>query len=140
MLRKLLAKLTSRPKTKLKTKSRAKPKTKPVRTAKKKPAPRSKKQPKKAPKQKQAAPPGDQVGEVVAFFRIPVVAVIRVTKGRLKTGDRIWIKGHTTDLRQTVTSMQVNHQPIEAARKGDEVGLKVDSRTRLGDRVYLISP
>ena len=89
-------------------------------------------------KAKKAAPQGDQLGEVVAFFRIPVVAVIKVTQGNLKLGDRIWIKGHTTDLKQVISSMQVDHQPIQEARKGDEVGLKISSRARLGDRVYRI--
>lgn len=80
------------------------------------------------------------MGEVVAFFRIPVVAVIKVKRGSLRVGDQIWIRGHTTDLKQTVTSMQVDHQPIQAARKGDEVGVKISSRARRGDRVYRISP
>lgn len=112
----------------------------------KKAAPRPKKQtparPKPAAKKKplikskKAAPLGDQLGKVVAFFRIPVVAVIKVTKGSLKAGDQIWIKGHTTDLKQTVTSLQVNHQPIQKARKGAEVGLKISDRARRGDRVY----
>lgn len=117
--------------------------------AKKKPAARlktgpkpkgrlKKKSPAKKPpsKDKKAAPLGDPLGKVVAFFRIPVVAVIKVAKGSLKVGDSIWIKGHTTDLKQTVASMQVNHQPIQQARKGDEVGLKISSRARRGDRVY----
>ena len=76
---------------------------------------------------------------MVAFFRIPVVAVVRVTRGNLKAGDRIWFKGYTTDLKQSVTSMQINHQPIEVARKGDEVGVKVSSRVRRGDRIYRIA-
>jgi putative protease len=120
---------SKKPASRPKKKTSARPKTGP----KKKPA--AKKRPLKA---KKAAPLGDQLGKVVAFFRIPVVAVIKVTKGILKAGDQIWIKGHTTDLKQTVTSMQVNHQPIQKARKGDEVGLKISSRARRGDRVYRI--
>lgn len=76
---------------------------------------------------------------MVAFFRIPVVAVIRVKQGALRVGDRIWIRGHTTDLKLTIASMQINHQPIEVARKGDEAGVKVPSRSRRGDRVYRIT-
>ena len=80
--------------------------------------------------------PATEIGRVVAFFRIPVVAVIRVTRGTLKAGDRVWIRGHTTDLKQTITSMQINHQPVQEVRKGDEVGVKVSARVRIGDRVY----
>ncbi len=94
--------------------ARAKAASKRRSVPKKKPA--AKKQPLKA---KKAAPLGDQLGKVVAFFRIPVVAVIKVTKGSLQPGDPIWIKGHTTDLKQTITSMQVDHQPIQKARQGE---------------------
>lgn len=116
-----------------KSASRSKPKSKPKSRQKKSP-PRRKRPSKRKPKK--AAPLGDQLGKVVAFFRIPVVAVIKVSQGRVKVGDQIWIKGHTTDLKQTVASMQVNHQPIQEARKGDEFGLKISSRARRGDRVY----
>ena len=112
-------------------KTPARPKIKP-KPKKKLP---SKKRPSKG-KPKKAAPKGDQLGEVVAFFRIPVVAVIKITRGNLKVGSQIWVKGHTTDLKQTITSMQVNHQPIQEARKGDEVGVKISARARRGDRVY----
>ncbi len=118
-------KLAARPKTKSKPKPKSRPKKK---SPAKKPSPKG--------KGKKPAPLGDQLGKVVAFFRIPVVAVIKVAKGSLKVGDPIWIKGHTTDLKQTVASMQVNHQPIQQARKGDEVGLKISGRARRGDRVY----
>lgn len=93
---------------------------------------------KQAPSPKQGPPPGagEQIGKVIAFFRIPVVAVLKITKGRLKVGERIWIKGHTTDVKQTVTSMQINHQPVQEIGKGDEAGVKVSSRARRGDRVY----
>ncbi len=112
-------------------KTRPKPKTRPQ--PKKKSSPKKKSAPGKT---KKAAPLGDQLGEVVAFFRFPVVAVIKITRGSVKAGEQIWIKGHTTDLKQTVASMQVNHRPILQARKGDEVGLKISSRARRGDRVY----
>ena len=98
-----------------------------------------KKTPSHAPKKSAVPLPKNEIGRVVAFFRIPVVAVIRVTKGPLKTNDQIWIKGHTTDLKLAVISMQMDHQPISEARKGEEVGIKVPSRTRIGDKVYRVA-
>jgi len=86
-----------------------------------------------------ASGPEKEIGRVVAFFRLPVVAVVKVTKGSLKLGDRIWIRGHTTNLKQTITSIQINHQPIQEAKKGVEAGVKVSSRARRGDRVYRIA-
>ena len=98
-----------------------------------------KKTPAHTKEKKSASPSEKEIGRVVAFFRIPVVAVIRVSQGTLKPQDRIWIRGHTTDLKQTITSLQIDHQPIPAARRGDEVGVKVSSRVRSGDRVYRVS-
>lgn len=98
---------------------------------------KSAKKPKPASLKKKRKPqPTDSIGEVIAFFRIPVVAVIKITKGSLKTGDAIWIKGHTTDLKQTIGSMQVDHRPIQRVKKGEEFGLKISARVRRGDRVY----
>lgn len=111
--------------------------TKPKARAKKPAPPKKASAPKKPPLPKGA---GDELGRVVAFFRIPVVAVIKLTKGSVKTGDQIWIKGHTTDMKVFAGSMQVDHQPIQQAKKGDEFGLKVTSRCRIGDRVYSIRP
>ena len=119
-------------------------KKKPVKKVPRRPAQKAGK--KKAAAKKSAKPgippgmEGREVGRVVAFFRIPVVAVVKVTKGSLKAGDQIWIKGHTTDQKLTVSSMQINHQPIPEAKKGDEAGVKVSSRARRGDRVYRIAP
>ena len=118
----------------------------PKKQAAKKPAKRSvKKVPRKKPAAKKPAkgakpapPPGQDIGRVVAFFRIPVVAVIKLTKGHLTVGDRIWIKGHTTNLKLTVSSMQIEHQPVQEIRKGAEAGLKVSGRARRGDHVYLL--
>lgn len=116
--------------------------------AKKRPSPKPKKKLKVSAKRKKAAAPkkapppkgaGDELGRVVAFFRIPVVAVIKLTKGSVKVGDQIWLHGHTTDLKVNVASMQINHKPIPQAKKGDEFGLKVASRCRIGDHVYSIA-
>jgi hypothetical protein len=53
----------------------------------------------------------------------------------LRVGDTIHISGSTTDFEQTVDSMEIEHK-AEAAKKGQEVGLKVNERVRQGDRVY----
>ena len=112
-------------------------KRKPTRAKKVAPKPAKKAGTKKTAATKPAAPKlGKEIGRVVAFFRIPVVAVVKVTRGPLAVGDRIWIRGHTTKLKMTVASMQINHQPITTAKRGDEVGIQVPSRARRGDRVY----
>ena len=78
----------------------------------------------------------EKIGVVEGFFARPSAAVIKVTKGTLKAGERIYIKGHTTDLQQTVLSMQVDRKEIAEAKKGDVIGIQVERRVRPNDIVY----
>ena len=59
-------------------------------------------------------------------------------KDGLKVGDSIYLKGHTTDFKEKVRSMQMDHAMIEEGNKGQEIGLLVKSRVRIGDSVYRI--
>jgi putative protease len=77
----------------------------------------------------------EEVGRVGGFFAHVSVAVVELT-GTLKVGDMVYIKGHTTDLQQRVDSMQVDHAPVQEARPGQSVGLKVTARCRKHDVVY----
>ncbi|HDM60382.1 MAG TPA: translation elongation factor-like protein, partial [Archaeoglobus veneficus] len=54
----------------------------------------------------------------------------------LRLGDRIRIKGNTTDFEQVVESMEINHTPVEHAVAGDLVGIKVKEKVRPKDVVY----
>lgn len=81
--------------------------------------------------------PEEEIGRVSDFFARPVVAGIDLT-GTLKVGDRIHIKGHTTDLEVAVTSMQIHNVDVNEAKAGDAVGIKVPDRVRRGDHVYKI--
>jgi hypothetical protein len=78
---------------------------------------------------------GNVVGVVTHYFPKVNAAVVKL-KAPLAPGDTIKIKGHTTDFTQQVASMQIDHVPITSAKKGDEIGLLVDSRARQGDKVY----
>ncbi len=82
---------------------------------------------------------GDAIGEITHFFPHVKAAVIKLKKGSLVLGETIYVKGHTTDFEQKITSMQVNHKPIDSATKGQEVGLKIKGRARHGDKVYKIT-
>ena len=77
------------------------------------------------------------VGIVTHYFPKVSAGVIKL-KAPLALGDNIKIKGHTTDFTQTVTSMQINHVPIQKAKRGEEIGLLVNSRVRKNDLVYKI--
>ena len=78
------------------------------------------------------------IGEVNHWFGKIGVAGIELTD-KLAVGDRIHILGHTSDFEQEVTSMQIMHQDVAEAGPGDDVGIKVQSRARRGDRVYKVT-
>ncbi|OGO29870.1 MAG: translation elongation factor-like protein [Chloroflexi bacterium RBG_16_56_11] len=82
--------------------------------------------------------PETEVGKVNDFFARPVVAGIEMS-GLLKVGDKIHIKGHTTDIEMTVTSMQIENNNVSEAKTGQSVGIKVPERVRPGDVVYKVT-
>ena len=82
--------------------------------------------------------PEEVIGKVSDFFAKPVVAGIELT-APMKVGDKIHIKGHTTDMEFTVTSLEINTVKVEQAKVGDAIGIKVSDRVRRGDTVYKVT-
>ncbi len=82
--------------------------------------------------------PEEEVGTIVKFFSKPSVAAIEMKQGSIKKGDLLRYLGHTTDFTQEVDSMEVDNQPIEEAKAGDLVGIKVRERVRENDKVYKV--
>ena len=78
---------------------------------------------------------GDKIGSISHVFAQIGVAVIELT-GDLKVGDKIRIKGSTTDVEQEVNSMQIDKQPVNEASSGQSIGMKVGDKVRVGDEVY----
>ena len=105
-------------------------KTIPKKTAKKKVAP--KKITVKPKKLKE-----NVIGKITHYFPKVRAAVIKI-KSPISIGDKIKIKGHTTDFTQTISSMQIDRVAINTAKKGDEIGLLVNSRVRKLDVVIKV--
>ncbi len=78
------------------------------------------------------------IGTVEKYFGKIGVAAIRITSGEMKVGDKIHIKGHSTDFEQSVDSMQVEHASVQSAGPGSEVGIKVKEKVHEKDTVYLV--
>ena len=78
-----------------------------------------------------------EIGKITHFFDKIEVAVVKLN-GKIKVGDKIHIKGQVTDFEQEIKSMQVEHKNIKQAKKGDDVGLKVDEEVRVNDKVFLV--
>jgi len=87
---------------------------------------------------KKAAPrkPREKVIGVITHYFPHVKAAVIKLKAPLAIGDVIKIKGHTTNFKEAITSMQIDHVPVTQAKKGQEIGLLVNSRVRQHDTVY----
>ncbi len=80
-----------------------------------------------------------KIGVITHFFSKVSVGIINLTDGDLKIGDKIRIKGHTSDFEETVESMQIEHKDVKEAKKGDQVGIKVKEHVREHDVVYKVA-
>lgn len=79
-----------------------------------------------------------EVGKVAHFFTRINVAVVEL-KAPVSVGDKLVIRGPTTDLEQTIESMEIEHEKVTRAEAGQSIGLKVKDRVRENDTVYKIS-
>src|SRR6266513_1411599 len=131
--------MASRERAKVKTESKRK-KTPATKAAK---APRRKAPPKKTRRTAKAAitskpgtpparpaPAGKRIGVVTPYFGHVSVAIVRLESGTLRVGDMIHIRGHTTDFKQKVESLQVDHAPATQVGPKDDFGLKVVAHAR----------
>ena len=75
------------------------------------------------------------IGTVIHWYAHLSVAAIRLT-APLTVGDRIHIKGHTTDLVETVGSLEIEHRKVERAGPGDDVALAVEGHVREHDAIF----
>ena len=81
---------------------------------------------------------GKLVGKITHYFSDIEVAVINLS-APLKQGDNIRVVGgKETDFDQEVDSMQIDHDKVKSAKKGDSVGLKIDEKVHEGYKVYKI--
>jgi translation initiation factor IF-2 len=81
----------------------------------------------------------EKVGKVMAFYAKINVAAIELTEGSLRIGEKIKIKGATTDFVQSVDSLQIEHETVQEAVKGTSVGIKVKDKVRPNDDVLRIT-
>ena len=78
-----------------------------------------------------------EIGRVSSYFSHVSVAAIKLA-GKLKVGDKIHIKGHTTDFETEVKTMQIEKESLKEAKKGDHIGIKVSEKVRPNDAVFLV--
>ena len=78
------------------------------------------------------------IGRITHYYSHLSVGIIELTSGDLRVGETIHIKGKHTDFTQTVDSIQVEHQGVTQAQKGQVVGIKVKDKVREHDQAFQV--
>jgi len=74
-----------------------------------------------------------RIGTVTHYYNHLHVAGVTITGGELHKGDTIHVKGHTSDFEQKVESMEIDHEALEVAKPGNQIGLTVIEHAREHD-------
>lgn len=80
----------------------------------------------------------ERIGVVTHYYSHLSVAAIQLERGTLRVGDVIHICGHTTDFRQKVEFLEVDHTPTTEVGPKDDFGLKVVDHAREHDVVFKV--
>lgn len=80
-----------------------------------------------------------EVGYVSNYFAKISVAAIEITDDSIKVGDTLHFKGAHDDIKSVVESIQIEHQSVTEAKKGESIGLKVPEHVSKHDKVYKVT-
>lgn len=80
-----------------------------------------------------------EIGKIEHYFGHINVGIIDL-RDALKVGDKIHIKGHTSDFVEDISSMQIEHANVTEAQGGDKVGVKLSQKVHQHDKVYKVLP
>ncbi len=78
-----------------------------------------------------------EIGKVSSYFAHVSVAAIKLSS-KLEVGNKIHVKGNTTDFENVVDSIQIEKKSVQKAKKGDHIGIKVPEKVRPNDTVFLV--
>lgn len=79
-----------------------------------------------------------KLGKVIHYFNKIRVAIVRLT-APIKVGMRVEFRRNKETFEQELTSIQIDHEPVKSARKGQAVGIKVRKKTNEGTLVFSTS-
>jgi 3-dehydroquinate synthase len=83
-------------------------------------------------------PPGKAIGSVVSYYAKISVAIVKITKGEIRIGDKLKFQGNRANFEADVQSLQIHKKAVESAKRGEIIGMKVPKRVRAGDLVFKI--
>lgn len=79
-----------------------------------------------------------KVGKVTHYYDKIGVAVVELN-AKLSSGDKIkFVRGGEDMFEQVVGSIQIEHEKIDSAKKGEVVGLQTDSEVKEGAEIFKI--
>lgn len=78
------------------------------------------------------------VARVDKYFGRLGVAAVTITSGEIRLGDQLRFLGPNTDFHHIVSSMQIDHRPVDIAHPGNRVGILTGEKVRDSDQIYLI--
>ncbi|MFH1183898.1 MAG: hypothetical protein V1755_02520 [Chloroflexota bacterium] len=80
---------------------------------------------------------GKRIGKVTHYFDHLSVAVLGLTDG-IRVGDTLHFLGHSTDFKQEVASLQIEHESVDEAKPGQDVAMKVIQRVHPNDAIFKV--
>ena len=81
---------------------------------------------------------GVRIGTVTHYFDHINVAVLNLTE-KIKVGDMVHFLGHSTDFKQEVSSLQIEHKAVAEGKPGEDVAMKVIQRVHPNDGVFKLT-
>ena len=79
-----------------------------------------------------------QIGIVTHWYDKIGVAVVKLSS-KLSKGDRILVRKSDEEFKDTVASLQIDHEDVSSAKKGDDAAIKLSQRAKEGASVFLAS-
>ena len=76
------------------------------------------------------------VGKITHYYSKIGVGIVEL-KGKLAAGDKVKIKGRSTEFDQNIDTIEIDHKEVKEAKSGDIVGIKVNDKVREGDEIYI---
>jgi putative protease len=77
-----------------------------------------------------------QVGYITHYFPKIKVALVKLCQRSLKIGEEVAFEGEKTFFEQKIESMEREKETITKGNKGEEVGIKVNQKVRIGDNLF----
>lgn len=77
---------------------------------------------------------GKELGKVIHWYDKINVAVVELS-APLSKGDKVVVKRGDEEFEDTITSIQIDHEDVDSAKKGDNAAVKLSKKAKEGSLV-----